>query len=498
MYKTQLIRKYLIKRRIAWVALVGVMLCTAMVLVVVSVMSGWLNMFLNSFHGMAGDVVITTSSLSGFPDYQEMIDRVRKEVPGVTAAVPIIHTGGLLNINNQDIETVEVYGYPPNIGEVNNWQTTLHTSVDQRRRELTDAIAVAKMPQVIQQLKNELANLPFAPRTDVNYNGILNSRVKNPRNRPGMVVSASLVGIKRSKPDEAEDIRDNMYHLPTSLTLLPVTGGEGTDTQNIIPTGYWIVDDSSSQIWALDSKNIYISFDQAQKDLRMTGRPAVPAQSDPPAPALPAVPARCSEVEINAAPGVDLNVLRGQVEKIVDEVRGSHPDHFEFYRCEVMTWEQQQGSFIRAVKHEVVLTTALFSVISLVAVLLIFCIFYMIVIEKTKDIGIIKSVGATGGGILSMFLGYGLAIGVVGAGLGFAGAYVIVHYINEIHAWLGRQMGIVVWTADTYQFEKIPNTMQPQTVSIVLTVAVLSALTGALLPALKAAVMNPVDALRYE
>ena len=51
MYKLQLIRKYLIKRRIAWVALVAVTLCTFMVLVVVSVMGGWLRTFENSFHG---------------------------------------------------------------------------------------------------------------------------------------------------------------------------------------------------------------------------------------------------------------------------------------------------------------------------------------------------------------------------------------------------------------------------------------------------------------
>ena len=62
--------------------------------------------------------------------------------------------------------------------------------------------------------------------------------------------------------------------------------------------------------------------------------------------------------------------------------------------------------------------TFLFGIISLVAVFLIFCIFYMIVVEKTKDIGIIKSVGATAGGVAGIFLGYGLAIGIVGASLG--------------------------------------------------------------------------------
>jgi lipoprotein-releasing system permease protein len=133
-----------------------------------------------------------------------------------------------------------------------------------------------------------------------------------------------------------------------------------------------------------------------------------------------------------------------------------------------------------------------------VAIFCIFCIFYMIVVEKTKDIGIIKSVGATGSGVLSLFLGYGLAIGVLGAASGLLLAYLIVHNINEIHAWLGRQMGIEIFNAETYQFDKIPSSMDPRTVYWVLATAVVAAVLGALVPAMRAAVMNPVDALRYE
>ena len=57
MYKLHLILKYLRKRRIAWVSLIAVMLCTAMVLIVISVMGGWLRMFRASFHGLSGDVI---------------------------------------------------------------------------------------------------------------------------------------------------------------------------------------------------------------------------------------------------------------------------------------------------------------------------------------------------------------------------------------------------------------------------------------------------------
>ena len=87
MYKLHLILKYLRKRRIAWVSLVAVMLCTAMVLVVISVMGGWLRMFRESFHGLTGDVIVHGDSLTGFPYYQEMLDKVDWTKYGVVDGV---------------------------------------------------------------------------------------------------------------------------------------------------------------------------------------------------------------------------------------------------------------------------------------------------------------------------------------------------------------------------------------------------------------------------
>jgi len=107
-------------------------------------------------------------------------------------------------------------------------------------------------------------------------------------------------------------------------------------------------------------------------------------------------------------------------------------------------------------------------------------------------------VGASAGGVAGIFLGYGLAIGVVGAGLGLLTSYLIVNYINEIHQWLGRRMGIQVWNPEIYLFDKIPNTMNPREVTTIVSIAVISSVLGALLPAIKAGGMNPVEAMRWE
>src|SRR5437588_9804435 len=99
MYKLHLILKYLLKRRIAWVSLIAVMLCTTMVLVVISVMGGWLNMFKSSFRGLSGDIVVRSEGLAGFPYYQEMVKELEKN-PDIAAAVPSIETYGLINLRD--------------------------------------------------------------------------------------------------------------------------------------------------------------------------------------------------------------------------------------------------------------------------------------------------------------------------------------------------------------------------------------------------------------
>jgi lipoprotein-releasing system permease protein len=164
----------------------------------------------------------------------------------------------------------------------------------------------------------------------------------------------------------------------------------------------------------------------------------------------------------------------------------------------VQTWEESQAVWLHAIENEKSLVTFLFGIVSIVAIFLIFCIFYMIVMEKTRDIGIIKSVGATSGGVAAIFLGYGLVIGIVGAGVGLLGAYSLVHNINEIHGWMSHHLGITVWDPRVYAFDTIPNTMDVRETSIIILVAIVSSVLGALLPAIRAARMNPIEAIRWE
>lgn len=475
MYKLTLILKYLRKRRIAWVSLVAVMLCTTMVLVVISVMGGWLRMFKEGFHGVTGDVVVARpGTYAGFPHYEEMIAEIER-LPEVRGAAPVLRSGGLFQAANiRDL--VQVVGLQAEkMHLVNRYRESLH-----RQYEKLEPSAV----------RPANFDLPLEPD---DYRAQVPRSPQDVSKWPGMVVGTYLV--TRKDKDGNVDRPSVMYRVPVKLTVMGISDDSDTvDLQNKLERRYWIVDDSRTQIWQVDDKTVYVPFDVLQRDLKMD--------------AFEGEPGRTNEIAIGLREGADLDGARKKIEDIVAAVAARHSLPLQRSGEEsvamfgapirVMAWQEVNAKFIGAVEREKVLVTMLFGIISIVAVFLIFCIFFMIVVEKTRDIGIIKSVGATAGGVAQVFLGYGLAIGLTGAVLGTAAGWWIVQNINWLHEQMGKLMGIKIWDPETYAFDTIPSSMNPREVAVIFAVAVIASVVGALVPAIRAARLNPVEALRWE
>jgi len=122
----------------------------------------------------------------------------------------------------------------------------------------------------------------------------------------------------------------------------------------------------------------------------------------------------------------------------------------------------------------------------------------MIVVEKTRDIGILKSLGASSGGVLRIFLGYGLSLGIVGAGAGAVLGLLFVWYINDIAGVIEWITGQEVFDPTIYYFREIPTIVEPSTIAWIVAGALGIAVLASVLPALRAAQLHPVEALRYE
>src|SRR5262249_13542860 len=128
----------------------------------------------------------------------------------------------------------------------------------------------------------------------------------------------------------------------------------------------------------------------------------------------------------------------------------------------------------------------------------ILAIFSMIVVEKTRDIGILKALGASNAGVMKIFLGYGMLLGVVGALLGPVLGVAFTLNIHEIEAKLTKSTGQQIFDRGIYYFKDIPTDIQPVSVALIVAGSVLIAVVFSILPALRAALLHPVRALRYE
>jgi len=183
-----------------------------------------------------------------------------------------------------------------------------------------------------------------------------------------------------------------------------------------------------------------------------------------------------------------------QGEAVRDKLRAAFAP--QFYG--INTWRDKQGPLLAAVQMETGILNVLLFLIIAVAGFGILAIFFMIVVEKTRDIGIIKSLGASGRGILGIFLSYGLSLGVVGSGAGLVMGLLFVAYINEIAELLGKVTGHEVFDPKIYYFNEIPTIIMPHTLTWIVLGALAIAVLASVLPARRAARLHPVEALRYE
>jgi lipoprotein-releasing system permease protein len=195
-----------------------------------------------------------------------------------------------------------------------------------------------------------------------------------------------------------------------------------------------------------------------------------------------------SSIQLRLRKGADLDAVR-------DTLRAEFPLEM---MVQVNTWRDLQGALLAAVQMETTILNILLFLIIAVAGFGILATFFMIVVEKTKDIGILKSLGASGTGVAAIFLGYGVLLGLFGAGVGAVAGLLFVANINSIADMLETVTGQEVFDPTVYYFDSIPTIVHPSMVFWVIVGAVLIAVIASVLPSIRAARMHPVEALRYE
>ena len=121
-----------------------------------------------------------------------------------------------------------------------------------------------------------------------------------------------------------------------------------------------------------------------------------------------------------------------------------------------------------------------------------------VTVQKTREIGVMKALGAQTHQIIGVFLAQGMVVGVFGTITGLALGILTVQYRNEFRQWLAEVLGIEVFSPSVYQFSEIPAQIIPSDVAIICISAFLICSLAALIPAWFAARLDPVKALRYD
>lgn len=549
MYKLFLTLRYLRKRRIAYFAIAAVMLCTAMVLIVMSVMGGFLDQLKTKARGLLGDIIIDNRSYSGFPLYEEFIADVG-QWPEVEKATPVLYCYSILRfVDTPQTATVQVVGLRlEDVYEVNAFKKSLFyekyypgtTHLGPQEQPLVgfdttvppitwrdyDGAALGEGPRPVlpapyqQALEKSWQAGVIDDESPESLFGltlriadlppIVGRYAEVPGVNPPQMVGPELPGLIIGRDIVAKRLPDGKYqrfsHTPrgceVSLTFLPVSEMATVDAP--VKKVFRYADDSRTGIYEIDSRHVYCDFDLLQEYLLMHETERVDPETFE---TVGVVPGRCSQIQMKISPGVDAHILAERLEKhyqsFADDPRFADrlglSDRQLILNIDAMTWEESQVHIIAPVEKERQLVTILFGIISLVAAFLVLCILYMIVMQKTRDIGIVKSIGGSAGGVALIFLTYGAAIGVVGSILGSIMGYYFVVYINEIQDFLtSLNPAWQVWDRSVYSFDAIPNTVRTADLIKVVISAIVASTLGSVLAALRAGFMEPVEALRHE
>ena len=164
----------------------------------------------------------------------------------------------------------------------------------------------------------------------------------------------------------------------------------------------------------------------------------------------------------------------------------------------IWTWKNASGGFLRALEMEDNIMFIILSILVLIASMNIVSGLIMLVKNKGRDVGILRTMGLTQGSILRVFFICGASIGLVGTTLGVILGCLFAIYIDPIFAFVNVVAGGGVWDPSTRLLSHLPAKLEFADVMSAVTLSLVLSFGITFFPARRAARMNPVEALRYE
>jgi lipoprotein-releasing system permease protein len=432
---------------ISVLSMLGVGVSACALCVVVSVMGGFGADLKRKILGNNAHVRIESKKLGGFQHWRDLLDDVR-HAPGVKAATPVVggeamassptNTAGVL-LRGIDSESIgDVIDLKRNI-EIGKFDYLEHPA---KLADLPDSEPIGLGPGGEVYLKGP----DFKPKAKEKLDPAVAAAVVPEDVHPAVVLGRELAKTLH-------------VYVGDEITLVSPLGDLGP--MGVLPRSrkFRVAAIFYSGMYEYDASHAYVKLDVAQDFLDLDGT-------------ITAIEVRANDAERVAE-------VRPNLEALIND----RDD------LQVRDWNELNRNLFSALKLERVATFVILSIATLVASFCIICTLLLMVTEKSKEIAILKALGASDNAILRIFMLEGVLIGGMGTAFGVATGYAIAESL--------RRVGIRL-DPEVYYIDRLPISVDRADFVIVALSAVAITTLATLYPALAASRLRPVDGIRYE
>jgi lipoprotein-releasing system permease protein len=416
----------------------------------ISVMGGFSSDLKRKILGNNAHIVIDTASQSAWSDSAPVLERVRA-LRGVIAATPVVQ-GEVMASSASNLAGVVVHGIDPaTIGDVIDLRKNIEAPV-----RVEDKLAYLETPELLRHIPQEevigigsggeeYTKGPDLPPLGDDLDPAVREVIEGPPLRPGLVVGRELAKTLH-------------VYVGDEVTLVSPLGDLGP--MGVMPKTrkYRIAGIFYSGMYEYDATHVYTTLEEAANYF--------------------GTPGQITTIEVKVDDAESADRLTPGVVAAVDR-----PD------LVVRDWREINKNLFSALKLERIATFLILSIEIIVASFCIVSTLLLMMAEKSKEIAILKALGATDGAIMRTFMTEGVIIGGIGTILGVSTGLALCTGLS----WFGLRLD-----PDVYYIDRLPINVSGSDYGAVALAALVICTIATIIPALQAAQLRPVDGLRYE